>query len=437
VTGVSVKRIGLIFGSRSVEREVSIMTASKVYEVLRGMRDRFETLPIFIAADGSWVVGEAVEDLLSVDAELRRLAGPAAGADQGEKARIDAERSRLNRERYAPQVQNLDRGAGAAAAESLFLSPDPTVRTLVSPPDRRAWFRRGLSLRIDVAFPVIHGTHGEDGTIQGLCELADLPYVGAGVVASAVGMDKVVSKLVFRGAGLPTVEGLAFTRRQVLEDEASLLQAVAARLGYPVVVKPAVAGSSVGIGMARDPEEALPALRKAVRFSQRVLVERAIEHRLEVQCAVLGNHALTVSECEELIGSGPIVSYEEKYPEGRGPGGADLAPSIIPARIPRSLADEIRGLAGDAYRAIDCRGIARVDLLIDSTTMNPFVNEVNTLPGSLSFALWEASGVKPAELVERLIDLALEAHGEKALTRFQSHEGKSLVDRRHLMTPGK
>jgi D-alanine-D-alanine ligase len=222
-----------------------------------------------------------------------------------------------------------------------------------------------------------------------------------------------------------------------LEDEAVARKAIETQLGYPVVVKPAVAGSSVGIGMARAADEVLDALRQAMRFSQRVLAERAVENRLEVQCGVLGNHTLTVSECEELLRTGPIVSYREKYAEDKMPGGADLAPSIIPARISQPLADEVRRLAVEAFRAIDSRGISRIDFIIDSATMKPYVNEINTMPGSLSFALWEASGIKPTELVVRLVDLALEAHREKSLTRFQSKEGRALVDRRHLVTPGK
>lgn len=433
----SVTRIGLIFGSRSVEREVSIMTASKVYEVLLKLRDQFETLPIFLAADGTWLSGEAVRELLSVDAEIRRLAELGSQVGSPERAKIDAEKLRLNREKYTPQLVNLDRGLHAAGVEPLFLAPDPSVRSLVPRRERRAWLRRQPHPTIDVAFPVIHGTHGEDGTIQGLFELADLPYIGAGVVASAAGMDKIISKLVFRGAGLPTVEGIAITRRQLLEDEAGVLKAIETQLEYPLVVKPAVAGSSVGIGMARGADEVLGALRQAMRFSQRVLVERAVEHRLEVQCSVIGNHALTVSECEELLCAGPIVSYREKYPEDKTPGGADLAPSVIPARIPGTLSNEVRRLAADAFKAADSRGISRVDFLIDSTTMKPYVNEINTMPGSLSFALWEASGVKPTELVARLVDLALEAHREKGMTQFESKEGRALVDRRHLVTPGK
>lgn len=433
----AIKRIGLIFGSRSVEREISIMTASKIYEVLLSLQDRFETLPIFLTAEGAWLTGEAVRDLLAVDAEIRRLAERSVMAGPAERTKLDAEKLRLNRERYTPQLDNLDRGPHATGVEPLFLAPDPSVGALVPQQERKGWLRKQLHLTIDVAFPVIHGTHGEDGTIQGLFELADLPYVGAGVAASAVGMDKIISKLVFQGAGLPVVEGIGITRRELLEDEAAVVKVVEGRLSYPVVVKPAVAGSSVGIGVAHDAAEALSLAKRAMRFSSRVLVERAVQQRVEVQCGVLGNCALTVSECEELIGSGEVVGYRDKYPEDKKPGSADLAPSIIPARISQALSDEIRSMAAAAFQAIDSRGISRVDFLIDSAAMKPYVNEINTMPGSLSFTLWERSGVKPAELVARLVELALEAHREKRSTHFKSTEGKALVDRRHLVTPGK
>ncbi|HWQ69143.1 MAG TPA: D-alanine--D-alanine ligase family protein [Patescibacteria group bacterium] len=433
----SLTRIGLIFGSRSVEREISIMTAGKVYEVLLSLHDRFETLPIFLTAEGTWLTGEAVRDLLTVDAEIRKLAERGAMAGPDERVKLDAEKLRLNRERYAPQLENLDRGVNATGVEPLFLSPDPSVGGLMPQQERKGWLRKTLHPTIDVAFPVIHGTHGEDGTIQGLCELANLPYVGAGVAASAVGMDKIISKLVFQGAGLPVVEGIGVTRRDLLEDEAAVVRALERTLSYPVVVKPAVAGSSVGIGVAHNAIEALSLAKRAMRFSGRVLVERAVQQRIEVQCGVIGNHALTVSECEELISSGEVVGYRDKYPENKKPGSADLAPSIIPARIPQALSDEMRSIAAAAFKSIDSRGISRVDFLVDSAAMKPYVNEINTMPGSLSLTLWERSGVKPAELIVRLVELALEADRDKRSTQFKSTEGKALVDRRHLVTPGK
>jgi D-alanine-D-alanine ligase len=271
-----------------------------------------------------------------------------------------------------------------------------------------------------------------------LFELANISYVGPGPAASAAGMDKILSKLLFRGAGLPTVEATWLTRRQWLADEAVVTAQVESSLPYPVVVKPAVAGSSVGIARAANTPELKRAVAQAVRFATRVLVERAVEDRLEVQCAVLGNHALTVSECEELLGAGGIVSFEDKYlrrPEQAEE--VDLAPSRVPARIPDDLARQVKDLALGAFRALDARGIARVDFLVERPSLRPYVNEVNTLPGSLCLRLWELSGVKPTELVSRLLTLALEAHAEKLATRFESQEGSVLVDRKHLMSPRK
>jgi D-alanine-D-alanine ligase len=417
-----VTRVGLIFGSRSVEHEISITTASKAYEVLRGLAAEYETVLLYVNKTGAWLSGKAVTRLLEIEAEGRACPEP-------------ARRKSLQQE-YKAQLTALERGAGPADAEQLFLPPDPSIRGLCGNPEHAGWFRKGLRPSLDIAFPAVHGTHGEDGTLQGLFELADLPYVGPGLAASAAGMDKILSKLIFRGAGLPVVEGTWFSRRTWLEDEAAMAGQVESGLGYPVVVKPAVAGSSVGIARAGSASELKRAIGQAIRFSARVLVERALEDRIEVQCAVLGNHALQVSECEELTPAAGIVSFEDKYltPDRRE---ADLAPSIIPARIPADLAAQARTLAVGAFRALDARGIARVDFLVERATLRPYVNEVNTLPGSLCLRLWEASGLQPVELIRQLLTLAVEAHREKGATHYASQEGASLVDRKHLMTPGK
>jgi D-alanine-D-alanine ligase len=418
------KRVGLIFGSRSVEHEVSVTTAGKVFEVLDPLADRYEAIPIYITKSGVWLTGPAVREMLALDAAVR------AGGNL--EARVAA------KDRFQAKLASLAQGADAPGTEQLFVAPDPTVRSFAVDPERGGWFRRRVAPRVDVAFPLIHGTHGEDGTLQGLLEMADIPYVGAGVTASAVGMDKLLSKLVFRGAGLPILDWVALTRRQFLENEAQAVQTIEAALTYPMVVKPAAAGSSVGITRVAAPRDLVPALQRAARFSPRVLAEPCLEQRQEVQCAVLGNHALTVSACEELVRSTDIVDFEQKYlRRERQQEAADLAPSRIPAEIPEALAREIQTLARAAFRAIDGRGICRVDFLIDAATMRPYVNEVNTLPGSLCLRLWEVSGLKPPDLIERLLDLAFEARGEKQATRYESEEGGMLVDRKHLMIPGK
>jgi len=416
------KRVGLIFGSRSVEHEISVTTAAKVYEILGRMGGEVEAVPLYLSRAGAWLSGPAVVRLLAVESEGRRSDDPTA-------------RQRLQQE-YKQQLALLDRGAAQQGVESLFLPPDPTVRGLCGDPSLTSWFKKGLRPALDVAVPTVHGTYGEDGTLQGLFELAGLPYVGPGVAASAVGMDKILSKQLFRGAGLPVVEAVWFPRRRWLEDEAGAIGEVEARLRYPVVVKPAVAGSSVGIGRAADRPGLRRAVAAAAQFSSRVLVERAVEERLELQCAVLGNHSLTVSVCEELTGGAGVVSFEEKYLKRPG-AQADLAPSAIPADIPETLAERVRGLAAEAFRALDARGMARVDFLVARPELTPYVNEVNTLPGSFCLRLWEESGLPPVELVRRLLQLAEEEAAERRVTRFESQEGKGLVDRKHLMSPGK
>lgn len=418
------KRIGLVFGSRSVEHEISVTTASKVYEVLRQLAQEFETVLLYVNKAGAWLSGRAVSRLLEVEAEGRTAQDPA--------------RRKTLQQAFKQALESLQQSGGSGDAAQLFLPPDPSIRGLCQNPERGGWFGTRLQDAVDIAFPVVHGTHGEDGTLQGLFELADIPYVGPGVAASAAGMDKILSKLLFRGAGLPTVEATWFTRRQWLEDDAATSSRVESELAYPVVVKPAVAGSSVGIARAANRQELARAVRGAIQFSTRVLVERAVEDRLEVQCAILGNHALAVSECEELLRGGGIVSFEDKY-LGRAERAedADLAPSYIPARISADLARQVKDLGGAAFRALDARGIARVDFLVDQPSMRPYVNEVNTLPGSLCLRLWELSGVKPGELIRRLLELAVEAQAEKAATRFESEEGRTVVDKKHLMSPRK
>ncbi len=418
------KRVGLIFGSRSVEHEISVTTAGKVYEVLRQLGTEYEAVLLYLNRRGAWLSGPAVARLLEIEAEGRTAEEPS--------------RRKSLQQTFKQSLESLQATEGSGGAAQLFLPPDPSVRSLCGNPERAGWFRKQVQAALDIAFPVVHGTHGEDGTLQGLFELADIPYVGPGVAASAAGMDKILSKLLFGGAALPIVEATWFTRREWLTDEAAVAARVESRLAYPVVVKPAVAGSSVGIARAANRQDLSRAVRQAIQFGVRVLVERAVEDRLEVQCAVLGNHAPVVSECEELLGAGGIVSFEDKYlRRAEQVEEADLAPSHIPARIPDGLARELKELALGAFRALDARGIARVDFLVDRPSMRAFVNEVNTLPGSLCLRLWEESGVKPAELVRRLLELAVEAHAEKAATRFESEEGRAMVDKKHLMSPRK
>jgi D-alanine-D-alanine ligase len=266
----------------------------------------------------------------------------------------------------------------------------------------------GAHTDIDVAFPVLHGTFGEDGTVQGLLELAELPYVGAGVMASAIGMDKEMMKRVCRERMLPVVDYITL-RRDCLDAEA-----VAARFAFPVFVKPANLGSSVGISKVNSAEELGPALRVAAEFDRKIIVERAIVGR-ELECAVLGNEDPAASIPCEILPSRDFYDYEDKYL-------LDLARTQVPADLPSEVTAELRRLAVECYKAVECEGMARVDFLLENATGRLYINEINTIPGFTSISMypkmWEHSGIPFGTLVDRLIDLALARHEAKKATRY-------------------
>ena len=266
----------------------------------------------------------------------------------------------------------------------------------------------GANPGIDVVFPVLHGTFGEDGTVQGLLELADLPYVGAGVLGSAAAMDKDVTKRLCAERGLPVVEYLAFARGEADAEE------VERRFGYPVFVKPANLGSSVGISKARDRGALEAAIELAARFDRKVIVERAIEGR-ELECSVLGNDKPETSLPCEILPSRDFYDYEDKYV-------LNQTGFRVPAELPEEQTGELRRLAAAAYRAVECAGMARVDFLLESSTGKLFINEVNTIPGFTSISMypkmWQHCGVSYTELIGRLIALAIERRQEKQATRY-------------------
>jgi D-alanine-D-alanine ligase len=267
-------------------------------------------------------------------------------------------------------------------------------------------------------FPCVHGTFGEDGTLQGLFELADLPYVGAGVVGSATGMDKIIMKAAFQAAGLPVVGYLWFRRSRWERSPDEVLDEVESRLRYPLFVKPANLGSSIGISKARRRDDLKGALEVAASYDRRLLVEEAVDNAVEINCSVLGNDDPIPSVCEQPVAWQEFLSYEDKYLRGEKGQGMKGASRRIPAPISPELTRRIQGLAVAAFQVVDCAGIARVDCLLNEATEEVFVNEINTIPGSLSFYLWEPSGVSFVELTDRLIQLALERHAEKAKTHY-------------------
>lgn len=362
-------RVGVVFGGESGEHEVSLAGAASVMAAMD--RERFEPLPIGITREGRWLVGGD---------PLRALAQEAVGKALGEG------------------------GAEASVKQALAARAGDTVpSTALQRIESSEGLPPGLRERLDVVWIMLHGPRGEDGTIQGLLELAGLPYVGAGVLASAIGMDKIAMKDLFRAHGLPVVEYLAVTRHEWGRDPAAIERAAARAIGFPCFVKPANLGSSVGISKVKAPEDLAAALTLAAGHDRRVLVERAVQGR-EVEVAVLGNDQPRASLPGEVCYTGEWYDYEAKY-------GAGHTTFKVPAPLGSDLTGRVRELALEAFRAIDCAGLARVDFFLEGEA-GVLVNEINTLPGFTATSayprLWEASGISYTELISRLIDLALE-----------------------------
>ena len=371
-------RLGILFGGRSGEHDVSLTSAASVLKALDPAK--YEVVPIGITRDGSWRVGPAAEKLLP------------EGGHHSSAA-----------EKFLPGV--LKSGTPVIA------SADPTTPQLV--PINSASLAKSRP-QIDVIFPVLHGTFGEDGTLQGLLELAGIPYVGAGVVASATGMDKDVMKRLFRDAGLPVVRWVLVLRSEWEGEPAGVRNLIEKEIGYPLFVKPANLGSSVGISKVRSARELKAALDLAAQYDRKILVECAVDAR-EIECAVLGNDNPQASVPGEIIPVNEFYDYEAKYVKE----GSNI---IIPARLTHRQTKRVKEYSVRAFHAIDCAGMARVDFLLDRKNSKVFVNEINTIPGftpiSMYPKMWEATGVPYAQLLDRLIELALERHGEKLRTNF-------------------
>jgi D-alanine-D-alanine ligase len=345
-------RVGIIYGGRSGEHEVSVTSAASIFKHID--RNKYEPVAIRIGKDGSW----------SFPQQEPRASNVAHAIEQARAAQRD------------PTTTN-----------------DPALG----------------ALRLDVVFPVLHGPYGEDGTIQGLLEMAGLAYVGNGVLASAAGMDKSVMKILFAGRGLPICRSHDFARPEWNRNRDAVLQRLGA-LGLPLFVKPANLGSSVGISKVKTQPELAPAIELALQFDRKVVVEAAVPRAREIECAVLGNDDPQTSVPGEIVPSREFYDYEAKYLD-------EGSKSVIPADLPPATVAEVQRLAIEAFRAIDGAGLARVDFLIDGDSGAIYLNEINTLPGftniSMYSKMWEASGVGYSALVDRLIQLGLERHAEK------------------------
>lgn len=381
-------RVGVIYGGRSGEHEVSITSAASIFRSID--RARYEPVPIRIEKDGRWTLADRPPAALSA-------------AEVIYQARVTQARP------------------GRAGRDSLF-APYPSSDTLITV-ERRASSDGGApddveravvtGLGLDVVFPVLHGPYGEDGTVQGLLELANVPYVGSGVLASAAGMDKAVMKVLFAAAGLPVVESRAFVRAEWTRRREAVLAGLAA-LGLPAFVKPANLGSSVGISKVKVQAELVPAIEMALEFDRKVIVEAGVVNAREIECAVLGNDDPETSVPGEIVPGREFYDYEAKYLD-------EGSISLIPADLSAVAVAEVQRLAVAAFRAIDAAGLARVDFLLSRDTGAIYVNEINTMPGFTSISMyskmWEASGVQYPALVDRLIQLALARHAEKQQLR--------------------
>ena len=372
--------MGVLFGGRSGEHEVSLTSAASVFKALDPAK--YEVVPVGITREGRWRVGPGAFGLLT----------DATGEDA------------------AQQTASLQ----AVLAEGRAVTPsvDPTGPKLL--PLAESSPALHARSEVDVVFPVLHGTFGEDGTIQGLLELADVAYVGAGVLASSAGMDKDVMKRLFRDAGLPVLPWELVLRKDWEKDPAGVRKRLEKRLRYPFFVKPANLGSSVGITKVHKPKELKAAMDLAAQYDRKILVEKGIDAR-EIECAVLGNDNPEASVPGEVIPINEFYDYEAKYIKE----GSEL---LIPARLSPRQVKRVQELAVRAFKAIDCGGMGRVDFLLDRKSGRIFVMEINTIPGftpiSMYPKLWEASGLPYSKLLDRLIELALERHRDKTRTRY-------------------
>ncbi|MCY4105743.1 MAG: D-alanine--D-alanine ligase [Chloroflexi bacterium] len=368
-------RIGVFFGGRSVEHDVSIVTAQQVMHALE--EGGHTVLPIYIDRSGNFYQG----------ATLREIAN------------FETEDWRQQRE-----------------VAAVLLSPQPRQHGLIVEP-LAGRFRASRVQRMDVAFPALHGSHGEDGSLQGLLELADIPYVGCGVLASALANDKWMTKAVLREADLPVLDGFLLERDEWLRDSPAIVAAVQERLKYPLIVKPARTGSSIGIGFAEDEASLRAATDIAIAFDHRVLLEERLTDCREINCAVLGDgQGLRASPLEQPLSYEEFLSYEEKYL--RGGGGMKSAERIIPAPIGEALTEAIQEAARATFAALAGRGTARMDFLLKRDESAFYLNEVNTMPGSLAFYLWQEAGLKPTEVCEALLEIAFRAAADKRGTRY-------------------
>ena len=379
--------IGVIYGSRTCEHDVSIISALQAAQALD--KKKYNVTYIYIGREGTWYTGEALADVKfyeHFDPEKVTRVLPA-----GENSKLVLY--------HLPEKKKL---FGGVAAERVAV--------------------------LDVVMPVLHGLNGEDGTLQGMLELFDVPYTSAGVMGSAVGMDKITMKLLFKGCGFPVVEGVWFDRGRWSRERDGVMDECEDKLGFPLIVKPANLGSSIGINIAHDRNQLEDAIETAAAYDHRILVEKAVTPLREVNCSVLGygDHVET-SELEMPVTQEEFLTFEGKYTRNaKGAGGMASQVRIIPAPISEKAAETVRDLAVRAFRAMDLKGVVRIDFILDKDE-NVFINEANTIPGSLAFYLWEPKGIPFVALVDGMVECAFSAWADRKASVF-SHDSTLLAN---------
>lgn len=372
-------QLGVLFGSRTCEHEISIISAVQMMRVAN--RQLYDIIPLFISKRGEWFTGDA---LFSMDTF--------APFDENRK---DIIRVALDLTSGSGVLTSVEQGKGLFGKE-----------------------RQRIVARLDCVIPVMHGMHGEDGTVQGLLELCNIPYASSGVGASAMGMDKVFMKQFFKGCGFPVLPDCWFLRKDWEENELQVLDEIESRLPYPVFVKPASLGSSIGVGRAENREALKEALQVAFEFDRKVLVEKGLVNPLELNCSVIGyNGQAQASEIEMPVSGGDILSFTDKYGNHSTKGMASLK-RVLPAPIEEELKNLIQKQSIDIFRAMDCKGVVRIDYMFSPEDGDVYITEINTIPGSMAFYLWEASGLPYTQLIDKLVDYAMQAKEDKENSNF-------------------
>ena len=365
--------IGVFFGGRSTEHEISVISASQAMHAIN--RDKYDVTPIYITKQGHWYTGEALLDVKNY--------------------------------RNIPELLKQ--------CEEVYMRPVYDDYNLYK--GNKKMFGSNILTRLDVVIPVLHGSNVEDGIFEGVLQTIGIPYAGCDVLSSANGMDKITMKMILQANDVPVVDYVWFTDNEWGRDRDSVIKRIEDKLGYPVIVKPANLGSSVGIGSAHNREELIEKVNEAERYSMRMIVEHLVSDLPEINCSVLGDcDDYRMSVLEEPIKSGDFLTYDQKYlGGGKGAKGMQSSQKRIPAELPKEETERIQYLAGETFRVLSCHGVSRVDVIIDRSTREVYVNEINTIPGSLSFYLWEATGLPFDKLMDTLVQLALKRKRNQSL----------------------